>query len=204
MLLLLFTVLMYVGPFSTSAASPGSRIRESNRQAGLRPSQAGCGIDAGSSDAAHRFGVQSVSPTSVRHSSGRSAETLPRSLDFSFRSHPVASPDHAGHPSRLSGRSDTARESPVRLSSSAAPSLSGARGMHRHSGTLPGVLSRWRSSQTTPKEVSGAPCFPSRRRTRRRSEAVWTFAPSTGISGTSTSRWRVCTPCETCFAAGTS
>ena len=33
---------------------------------------------------------------------------------------------------------------------------------------------------------------------------VWTFAPSTGISGTSTSRWRVCTPCETCSAAGTS
>ena len=130
MLLQVFTVLMHVSSFCTSAASPGARIRET--------------VDAGSSDAAHRFGVQGVSPTSVRHSSGRSAETLPRSLDFSSRSHPVASPDHAGHPSRLSGRSDTARESPVRLSSSAAFSLPRARGMHCHSGTLLRVGSRGR------------------------------------------------------------
>ena len=128
MLLQLVTLLMHVGAISTSAASPGSRIRET--------------VDAGSPDAAHRFGFASVRPTSVRISRGRAAETLPRSLDFSFRSHPVASPDHAGHPSRLSGRLYTARESPVRLSSSAAPSLSGARGMHRHSATLPGVCGR--------------------------------------------------------------
>ena len=137
MLLQLFTVLMHVSSFCTSAASPGARIRET--------------VDAGSSDAAHRFGVQSVSPTSVRYSSGRSAETLPRSLDFSSRSHPVASPGHAGHSLRFSGRSDTARESALRLSSSAAPSLSGARGMHRHSATLPGVCGRGGASRRHPR-----------------------------------------------------
>ena len=122
MLLQLSTVLMYVGSISSPAASLGARIRET--------------VDAGSPDASHRLGFASVSPTSVRFSSGRSAETLPRSLDFSLRSHPVAPSDHAGHSLRFSGRSDTARESSLRLGSSAVASLPGARGMHRHSGTF--------------------------------------------------------------------
>ena len=87
MLLLLFTVLMYVGPFSTSAASPGARIRET--------------FDAGSSNAAHRFGVQSVSPTSIRFAGRRETETLYRSMDFSSRGHPVAAEHDAGYPTRF-------------------------------------------------------------------------------------------------------
>ena len=121
MLLHLCTVLMHVGSISSPAASLGARIRET--------------VDAGSPDASHRLGFASVSPTSVRFSRGRAAETLPRSLDFSSRSHPVAPSDHAGHSFRFSGRSDTARESSLRLGSSAVASLPGARGMHRHCGT---------------------------------------------------------------------
>ena len=190
MLLHVCTVLMHVGSISSPAASLGARIYETG--------------GASSPDATRQIGFASVSPTSVRFSRGREAGTLPRSLDFSSRSHPVAPSDHAGHSLRFSGRSDTARESALRLGSSAVASLPGARGMHRHSGTLPGVLSR-----------GGAP-----RRHRRRSlehllsrqeeehdEGPRLFgpsSPSTGTSGTSTSRWRVSTPCETCFAAGTS
>ena len=83
MLLQLFTLLMHVGSISSPAASLGARIRET--------------VDAGSPDASHRLGFASVSPTSVRFSRGREAETLHRSLDFSSRSHPVAPSDHAGH-----------------------------------------------------------------------------------------------------------
>ena len=97
MLLHLCTVLMHLGSISSPAASLGARIRET--------------VDAGSPDATHRLGVASVSPTSVRLSGGRSAETLPRSLDFSFRSHPLAPSDHAGHSLRFLGRSGTAGES---------------------------------------------------------------------------------------------
>ena len=124
----LFTLLMYVGPISSSAALLGARIHET--------------VGAGSPDATRQLGFASVSPTSVRFSRGRAAKTLPRSLDFSSRSHPVASSDHAGHSLRFSGRSATAGESALRLGSSAVASLPGARGMHRHSTTLFGVGGR--------------------------------------------------------------
>ena len=124
----LFTVLMHVCVVSSPTASSGARRSEVH--------------SAGSPDATHRLSVASVSRTSIRFAGRRETEKLHRSMDFSIWGHSVA-PEHGeGYPTRFSGRSETAREPPLRLGSTTVASLSGARGMHRHSSALPGVGGR--------------------------------------------------------------
>ena len=124
----IFTVLMHVCAVSSPTASSGARRSEVH--------------SAGSPDATHRLSVASVSPTSIRFAGRRETETLYRSMDFSSWGHSVAPEHDAGYPTRFSGRSETAREPPLRLGSTTVASLSGARGMHRHSAALPGVGGR--------------------------------------------------------------
>ena len=124
----LVAVLMHVCVVSSPTASFGARRSEVH--------------SVGSPDATHRLSVASVSPTSIGFAGRRETETLYRSMDFSIRGHSVAPEHDAGYPTRFSGRSETAREPPLRLGSTTVASLSGARGMHRHSSALPRVGGR--------------------------------------------------------------